>query len=235
MTDENPSNPLQPFFSRPDIHAGEIATHLERIHDEFSEGFEFLKKYPKSVTVFGSSLTHSDQPNYAKAEELCGRIVKELGYAVITGGGPGIMEAANKGAYDAGGSSVGLNVSIPREHITNAYVTRGMKFAYFFSRKTMLMFAAEAYIFFPGGFGTFDELFGVLTLIQTHKIPRVPVIMFDSKFWNSFKSLLNDHLFSEYHTIDKEDLDLFEITDSLDRIVDIVKKAPQSEWWRNIN
>jgi uncharacterized protein (TIGR00730 family) len=222
-------------FTKKDIHEGEITAHVEHIGREFTDGFEFLKKYPKSVTIFGSSLAKPAESAYINAETLAARIVREVSYAVITGGGPGIMEAANKGAYEAGGVSLGLNVSLPHERSTNPYVTHAIKFSYFFSRKTMLMFAAEAYIFFPGGFGTLDELMNVLTLIQTGKIPRVPVVLFDSNYWNAFKDFLTDHTLKDYHAIDTYDVDMFEITDSLDRAIEIVKKAPISEWWRNIN
>lgn len=222
-------------FSRQDIHSGEIATHLERINHEFTDGFEFLKKYPKSVTIFGSSQAQPTDPAYSQACDLARRIVKELGYAIITGGGPGIMEGANKGAFEAGGVSIGMNVSLPHERTANAYITHAIKFSYFFSRKVMLSFAAEAYIFFPGGFGTFDELFSVLTLIQTDKIPRVPVILFGSEYWDPLKSFMQETMEKKYRAIDDKDLSLFEITDSVDRALEIIKKAPLSEWWRNIN
>lgn len=222
-------------FSKADIHNGDIAGHLEHINHEFSDGFEFLKKYPKSVTIFGSSMIKPDADTYKNAVALAGRVVTDLKYAVITGGGPGIMEAANKGAYDAGGISLGMNVSLPHERSTNAYATQAIKFSYFFSRKTMMMFAAEAYVFFPGGFGTFDELFNVLTLVQTGKIPKVPVILFDSKYWNPFREFLFKHMYKDYGAIDERDFGLFEITDSIDRSIEIIAKAPISEWWRNIN
>lgn len=222
-------------FSRPDVHGNEIDTHIEHIGREFRDGFEFLRKYPKTVSIFGSSVTSPDEPVYRKAEELSARIYRELKYAILTGGGPGIMEAANKGAYDAGGISLGLNISLPHERTTNAYVTHAIKFSYFFSRKTMLMFAAEAYVFFPGGYGTFDELFSLLTLIQTDKIPRVPVILFDSGYWNAWKSFLVDHMLKDYHAIDEKDLSIFEITDSPDRVIEIIRSAPVTEWWSNIN
>jgi len=233
-------------------HSSDINTHVERISREFREGFEFLKQYPRSVTIFGSSLLHPDHPSYIKAMELGGRIVKELEYAVITGGGPGIMEAANRGACEASvnpqpghkgavgvcniqGVSAGLTISLPHEHNVNGYSEHSLKFSYFFSRKAMLTFAAEAYIFFPGGYGTCDELFSVLTLIQTGKIPRVPVLLYDVKFWTPLRSFLETTMFQEYGTIRDTDMDFFEITDSLDHIVDVVKKAPVSKWWRNIN
>jgi uncharacterized protein (TIGR00730 family) len=229
------NNTEEEILSKRNIHEGEIDRHIERITHEFRDGFEFLRKYPKSVTVFGSSMTHNDAETYKKAEELCGRIVKEINYAVITGGGPGIMEAANKGAYEADGMSAGLNISLPHEHITNTFVRHSLKFSYFFSRKTMLAFAAEAYVFFPGGYGTFDELFGVLTLIQTDKIPRVPIILIGSDFWNPLKTFLVDTMLKKYHNIDDKHIELFEITDSLDRAMEIIKSAPLSEWWRNIS
>ncbi len=222
-------------LSKNDIHSGEIVGHLEHINREFSDGFDFLRKYPKSISIFGSSLAKPESDAYKKAEELSARVVREINYAVITGGGPGIMEAANKGAYEAGGVSLGLNVSLPHERTTNAYATQAMKFSYFFSRKTMLVFAAETYVFFPGGYGTFDELFNVLTLMQTGKIPRVPIALYDSNYWNPLKQFLLDHTCKKYHAISESDLNYFEITDSLDRIIEIIKKAPVSEWWRNIN
>ena len=221
--------------AKPDIHQNGIEEHLKHINLEFADGFEFLKKYPKSVTIFGSSRTLPHHQNYVDAEILGKRIVEELNYAVITGGGPGIMEAANKGAYEARGMSLGLNISLPREWTTNAYVTHSIKFSYFFSRKTMLAFAAETYIFFPGGYGTLDELSGILTLIQTEKIPRVPILLYDSKFWNGYVKFAEEYMFEKYKTISHKDLALFEITDDLDRIIEVIRKAPVSQWWRNIN
>lgn len=220
---------------RTDIHSSDIAGHLEHINREFADGFEFLKKYPKSVTMYGSAGAKPEDESYKKAYELAALVAKKLQYAVITGGGPGIMEAANKGAFEAGGVSIGLNVSLPHERSTNPFVTHSIKFSYFFTRKTMLAFAAEAYVFFVGGFGTFDELFSTLTLIQTGKIPRVPVILFGSDYWNGFKQFLKTYMTEKYQTIDNKDLELFEITDSVDRAIEIIEKAPLSDWWRNIN
>ncbi len=223
------------FFTRKHIHDKDIASHLERIHHEFEDGFHFLQKYPRSVTIFGSSMLSEDSKPYQMAVELSASIARDLKYAVVTGGGPGIMEACSKGAKDAGGQSVGLNISLPHEHGANPYTTDHMKFAYFFSRKTMLTFAAEAYVFFPGGFGTFDELFSILTLIQTGKIPHVPVILFDSDFWTPIIKNLNAMMLDKYQTIDPGDFDICRITDSVEETIRIISDAPVSEWWRVIN
>lgn len=209
-----------------------IDQHIADISKEFRNGFEFIKKYKKSVSIFGSSHLTSASSHYNDAKKLAERIVKDLDYAVITGGGPGIMEAANWGANEAGGKSVGLNISIPHEQHTNKYTNSHITFDYFFARKTMLNFAAEAYVFFPGGFGTFDELFGILTLIQTKKIPSVPLILVGKDFWNPFRDFIEQHMLNRHHTIDKEDLNLFVITDSIDNVLNIIKKAPVSEWWK---
>ncbi len=222
-------------FTRRDIHENDITAHVEHIGTEFRDGFEFLKNYPKSVTIFGSARVRPENENYKIAMELAGRVVTQLKYAVVTGGGPGTMEAANKGAYEARGISIGLNISLPHERATNPYVTHSIKFSYFFTRKTMLTFAAEAFVFFPGGFGTFDELFSIITLIQTGKIPRVPVILFGSDYWNNFRQFISAFMCEKYKTVEPKDLEIFEITDSMDRALEIIEKAPLSDWWRNIN
>lgn len=222
-------------LSRRDIHADTTKRHLDEIHKEFRDGFEFLKKFPKSVTIYGSARTGRDAKEWKMAEQLGHRIVKELKYAVVTGGGPGIMEAAHKGAKEAGGHAVGLNISLPHESNVNTYTTDSMQFTYFFSRKTMLAFAAEAYIFFPGGFGTFDELFSTLTLIQTRKIPSVPVVLVGSNFWNDMENVIKKKMLDEQKAISDYDMDIFKITDDLDQVIDTIKTAPVSEWWRNIN
>jgi uncharacterized protein (TIGR00730 family) len=142
------------------------------------------------------------------------------------------MEAANWGAKEANGDSLGLTINIPHEQHTNKYSGSTVAFDYFFTRKTMLNFAAEAYVFFPGGYGTLDELFGILTLIQTNKIPKVPIILFGKDYWNPFKNFLTTTVLDQHHTIDAVDLDLFVITDSCDEVVEIIKGAPVSSWWK---
>lgn len=207
---------------------------LANIFQEFKNGFDFLKKYPKTVSIFGSARTPTGDVHSKQAELLAGRIVKELKYAVLTGGGPGIMQAANKGAKDAGGLSVGVTIKLPREQDTNPYVTEELNCNYFFTRKTLLTFAAEAYVAFPGGYGTFDELFEILTLIQNKKIPRVPVILIGADFWQPLYDYILKHMLNAHQAIDIADLNLFTITDDLDVAIDIIKKAPVARWWRHI-
>ncbi len=219
-----------------DKHEQSIEEHLDRIQREFRVGFEFLEKYPRSITIFGSSMASPDSIYYKHAYELARKIATDLKYSIVNGGGPGIMEATSKGATEAGGQAIGLRINLLRERNANNFSSDGVNFTYFFARKTMLTFAAEAYIFFPGGFGTFDELFSILTLIQTNKIPTVPVLLFGSEFWNPLKEFMRENMLGEAHkTISEQDFDLFDITDSYDHIIDVIKKAPTSEWWRNIN
>lgn len=205
--------------------------HIKEMAQELRAGFELLKKYQKSVTIFGSARSTTESPHYKDAKNLSHRIVKELGYAVITGGGPGIMWASNEGAKDAGGDSVAITIELPHEQHTNPHTTDVTNCKYFMTRKSLLIFAAEAYIFFPGGYGTFDELFCVLTLIQTGKIPKVPVVLFGKDFWNPFNKFLCENVVDIHHTIDPEDIKLFTITDNLDKALEIIKQAPVSKWW----
>jgi uncharacterized protein (TIGR00730 family) len=209
-----------------------IDEHIDEITSEFKNGFELIKKYPKSVTIFGSSRLTSASSHYNDAKNLAERVVKDLNYVVITGGGPGIMEAANLGAKEAGGESIGLNIKLPMEQHINPHTTNSMTFKYFFARKAMMAFSAEAYVFFPGGFGTFDELFGILTLLQTKKIPAVPIILFGKDFWNPVRDFIKANMLDQHHTIEDEDMRLFVITDSIDQTINAIKGAPVSPWWK---
>jgi len=195
------------------------------ISKEFKSGFEFVKNYPRSVTFFGSARTKEDEIYYKKAMGLAGRIVKELHYSVMTGGGPGLMEAANKGAYEAGGNSLGLTIELPREQMTNQYLTDRENFHYFFSRKVCLSFSAEAYIFFPGGFGTLDEFLEILTLIQTSKIPRAPIILVGISYWTPLEQFFKEVVLGG-GMIGEKDLSLYIITDDEEEILKIIKEAP---------
>ncbi|MEK7642321.1 MAG: TIGR00730 family Rossman fold protein [Patescibacteria group bacterium] len=195
------------------------------IAKEFTDGFEFIKNYSKSVTFFGSARIEENSPYYQKARALASRITRELHYAVVTGGGPGIMEAANRGAYEAGGNSIGLTIELPEEQVNNPYLTDFLGFHYFFSRKVCLSFSAEAYLFFPGGYGTLDEFLEILTLVQTMKIPKAPIVLVGSEYWNDFHTLINKKLLESGY-IDIEDTSIYKITDDDDEILEIIKKAP---------
>ncbi len=195
------------------------------IDSEFSNGFEFIQNYPRSVTFFGSARISPGEHYYEKARELASRIVTELHYSVLTGGGPGIMEAANRGAYEAGGNSIGLTIELPHEQKTNPYITDNVGFHYFFSRKVCLAFSAEAYIFFPGGFGTMDEFTEILTLIQTNKIPRVPIILYGKEHWARFENFVQEWLLTNKY-IDMADTHLYTMTEDHDQILEIIKNAP---------
>jgi uncharacterized protein (TIGR00730 family) len=210
----------------------DIHTHMNEIMREFRVGFEELRKYPKSVSIFGSSHSTPASSHYKSAKELAERIVKELGYTVITGGGPGIMAAANLGAKEANGNSLGLTIQLPMEQHTNPYTTSNIHFNYFFVRKTMLTLCAEAYVFFPGGYGTLDEFFDIITLIQTHKIPRIPIILVGTDYWNTLKDFIVKHMLEQHHAISPQDLELFIITDDIGKVIDIISKTPVSEWWK---
>lgn len=203
---------------------------VNEISKEFSEGFSLLAEYPKSVTFFGSAMMGQDNPYCISARELAGKIVKELGLGVITGGGPGIMEAANRGAYEAGGDSVGLTIELPTPQLINKYLTREFNPYYFFVRKVLLSFSAEAFIFFPGGFGTLDEFFEVLTLIQTRKITDVPLICVGVDYWRALERFMQSEMLNR-GAILPEDLLLFTITDDLNEVLNIIAKAPK----RNIS
>ncbi len=200
------------------------ADRVAEIAKEFTAGFEFMANYPKSVTFFGSTKTQEGDPYYEKARELSARMVRELGYAVVSGGGPGIMEAADRGAFEAGGNSLGLLIDLPGGQPTNIYITKSISFYYFFARKVCLAYGAEVFVFFPGGYGTLDEFFELVTLIQTRKMAGTPLICYGSEYWNKLKDFMISEL-SARNMIGSGDLDLFTVTDSLDEIIDIAKKV----------
>ncbi len=194
-----------------------------RIMGEFIEGFDKLAKVEKGVSVFGSARTHPDDPQYAAAVEV-GRLLGEKGFSVITGAGPGIMEAANKGAQMAGAPSIGCNIELPFEQGTNPYVDTHVAFRYFAVRKTMFIKYSSAFIIFPGGFGTFDELFEALTLIQTGKISQFPVILFGTHYWAGLVRWLNSKVLAE-RKISPGDMDLMVVTDDPAEAARMVEQA----------
>jgi uncharacterized protein (TIGR00730 family) len=203
-----------------------IKRKMTAVDNEFNAGYRLIEKYPRSVSILGSARLKPGTPYYLQAEALGRRIVQELNYAVVTGGGPGIMEAANKGAFEAGGKSIGFGIKLPQEQLPNPYLTEYVEFEYFFSRKTLLFFSAETYIYYPGGFGTMDELFEILTLIQTGKIPAVPVVLIGRDFWEPLLKTIEQELLNDEHTIDLADTKIYKIVDSEDEVIDIIKKAP---------
>jgi len=199
------------------FRGGKESWRVFRIMGEFVEGFDELGNLGPCVSVFGSArLTRSD-PGYERCVETI-RLLGEAGYGIITGGGPGIMEAANRGAQDAGMPSVGCNIELPFEQELNEFVDLRIDFRYFFVRKTMFVKYAQAFVIFPGGFGTLDELFEALTLIQTRKVRNFPVVMFDTKYWAGLMDWIKDKPLGE-GKVSKEDLDLIFLTDSPEEVV----------------
>lgn len=192
---------------------------------EFIEGFTMLGGLPKSVTVFGSARVAEDNEYYRAARELGQQLAKE-GIGVVTGGGPGIMEAANRGAFEAGGASIGLNIQLPHEQVTNPWVTQTESFNYFYTRKVMLAFAAEAYIYFPGGFGTLDEFFEIANLMATDKIERhIPIILFGSDYWQPLVSWMRHSLADRFEMITADEIKFFTLVDSVADVVEVVRQT----------
>lgn len=186
-----------------------------KIMSEFVEGFDIIRRYGLAVSFFGSARASLDDKVYAHASELAGRLAKK-GFAVITGGSAGIMQAANKGAFEAGGISVGLNINLPSAQEYNPYLTEKFGFDHFFVRKVMLTYASEVYVYFPGGFGTLDEFFEIVTLVQTKKIRSVPIILFGKQYWEPLLAFIEKTLYQERAAIDKEDMKLYTLVDSVD-------------------
>lgn len=244
MTDHNPSVPPpedcrgerktedERLLSRDVGHPVEPFTRTDpwrvfRIMGEFVEGFDVLAELGPAVSIFGGARVEPHQPVYRAVEETACRLV-QAGFAVITGGGPGVMEAANKGATEAGGESVGCNIELPYEQGTNPYVKTSINFRYFFVRKTMFVKYAEAFIIFPGGFGTLDELFEALTLIQTQKVRNFPVVLFGSDYWAGLLDWLRNTVLSG-NKISPEDLDLLRVTDRPEEAVRLVVESYEAQ------
>ena len=198
-----------------------------RIMGEFVQGFEDLAHITNGVAIFGSARTPPDHSEYKAAQET-GALFARAGRAVITGGGPGIMEAANRGAFEAGGISVGCNIELPHEQKSNDYLTLSLKFKYFFVRKTMFVKYSDAFVIFPGGFGTLDELFEALTLIQTHKIHNFPVVLYGSEYWRPMLDWLKGPMLREAKIIE-DDFRRLHVTDSPSEIINIVKTYEPSQ------
>jgi uncharacterized protein (TIGR00730 family) len=196
-----------------------------RIQSEFIEGFGLLAEIGPAITVFGSARTPRDHPEYELSRQV-GHQLAKAGYAVITGGGPGVMEAANRGCVEAEGTSVGLGIELPFEQGLNSYVDIGIDFRYFFVRKTMFVKYAQGFVFMPGGFGTLDELFEALVLVQTGKVTRFPVVLMGTEYWSGLVDWMSTRLV-EAGKISPHDMDLIEVTDDPDRVVHIMKDADE--------
>ncbi|MEJ7707822.1 MAG: TIGR00730 family Rossman fold protein [Nocardioidaceae bacterium] len=197
-----------------------------RIQAEFIEGFGALAELGPAISVFGSARSRSGDPDYEQGVEL-GRVLVEAGFGVITGGGPGSMEAANKGASQAGGASVGLGIELPFESGLNQWVDIGINFRYFFARKTMFVKYSQGFIALPGGFGTFDEIFEAVTLVQTQKVTSFPIILLGTRYWGGLVGWVRDVVLAS-GKVNEEDLNLMQLTDDIDEAVNIMVKARQS-------
>jgi uncharacterized protein (TIGR00730 family) len=227
-----PSTPDQRLLDT----GSQLNTHTDmwrvlRIQSEFVEGFGALASLGPAVSVFGSARISPDDPSYALTEDI-GRRLAQAGFAVITGGGPGLMEAANKGAAEAGGLSVGLGIELPREQGLNRYVELGVEFRYFFARKTMFVKYAQGFIVMPGGFGTLDELFESLTLVQTQKVTWFPIVLVGTDFWSGLLDWTRDVLVAR-GTVSPSDLDLVTVTDDPAEAVAAMVDAVEERRRRN--
>lgn len=202
---------------------GENSWTMFKVISEFVDGFERLNQIGPCVSIFGSARTPADNPYYKKAVDIARRLTEE-GFGIITGGGPGIMEAGNKGASIYGGVSVGLNINLPFEQNNNFFIDRDkiLNFRYFFVRKVMFVKYAQAFVVMPGGFGTLDEFFEVLTLIQTKKITPVPIVLVGTEFWAGMKDWIIHTLLERHHNISPGDMDLFHIVDEVEEVIKII-------------
>lgn len=223
-----PLNREREFLSPETIEAKAYKTGLSwrilKIQSEFVKGHDFLTRFDKAASIFGSARFGFDNEVYKEAERLAYKLA-EKDFAVFTGGGPGIMEAANKGANEAGGRSVGININLPEHGFTerrNPYITDAESFDFFFSRKVILSFASQVYIFFPGGFGTLDELFEMLTLIQTKKTSKIPVILVNKEYWQPLLDWIRGVVWGKNRAIAEEDMELFHLVDTADEAFEYI-------------
>ncbi|MFH1712103.1 MAG: TIGR00730 family Rossman fold protein [Patescibacteria group bacterium] len=224
--------PLAPEERAVTIEAGnvpkmsDITWRIFRIMAEFVEGFQFLSSLQREVTIFGSARLPATNKWYQEAEKL-GRLLSENDFIVVTGGGPGIMEGANKGAFDTGGISVGLNIQLPHEQRVNPYVNRDRAFHYFFTRKVILAASAQAYVYFPGGFGTMDEFFEILTLVQTGKSEKVPIVLVGKEYWGGLMSWVEETVYGKFDAINQKDMGLFTVVDTAEEAFELIRDSEE--------
>lgn len=227
----NPKRPRVEVELLKDANSAIDSWRIFKIMSELVDGFELIRNSGKAVTFFGTARCGLEDELYKEARELAGRLSKS-GFTIITGGGSGVMEAANKGAYDVGGRSIGLNIELPAEQQENHYLTESNEFHYFFTRKVMLAFASEAYVFFPGGFGTLDEFFEIITLVQTKKINSIPVVVYGKEYWTPLLDWVKSSLYEKHQAINKEDIEIYRLVDSVEEahatVVDLVNEYCKS-------
>ncbi len=197
---------------------------MKEINKEFKQAFKLLKEFPDTVTFFGSARFTPDHPSYDQARLLAAKISSELGCTIISGGGSGIMEAANRGAAEVGGDAVAMTIELPHEQVTNRYVSHSVDFYYFFSRKVALAFTARAYVYFPGGYGTLDEFFEILTLKQTGKIEQLPIVLIGTDYWKPLLKYIDETLLEKYKAISPGENMLYTLTDDLDEAYKIISE-----------
>ena len=226
---EKPADLIKDAFEQKtwqEIHTEDSWRVLKTI-SELVEGYEKLARIGPCVSIFGSARTHYNDKYYRLAEDIAFKLTQN-GYGVITGGGPGIMESANKGAFSINPSkSIGINIQLPMEQRTNPYVAKSKGFYYFFTRKVMLAASAQAYIFFPGGFGTLDEVTEIITLIQTHKMQHIPVILVGKTYWQPFVSWIENMMIKEYKTVMPQDRKIFTVVNSAEEALKIIKTTKE--------
>lgn len=218
----SPAEQPEQMVTPPKMH--EVTWRIFRIMAEFVEGFQFLSTSNREITIFGSARLKPSNKWYREARKF-GQLLADSGFTVITGGGPGIMEACNRGAFERGGDSLGLNIQLPTEQRINPYVTKSRAFHYFFTRKVMLAASAQAYVYFPGGFGTLDELFEMITLIQTGKMQKIPIVLVGVSFWEPLIEWIHKEMLQKQKTISKKDLDIFVVVNTAKEAFDLIKHS----------
>lgn len=221
-----PAATLGKLMNLPPERVGSM--RLTRITQELANGFHFLKQYGKSATFFGSARCVAGDKHYEEAKKLAS-MLSEDDFAIITGGGPGIMEAANKGATEAGGQSAGINIQLDHTQNVNPYVKKSISFHYFFARKVMLAFASEVYVFFAGGFGTLDEFFEMVTLVQTRKIDPIPIILVGKEYWNPLLKWIKQDVYEKRENIDKEDMKIYRLVKDAKEARKVIKKLVKGD------
>jgi len=216
-------------FNLPRDFRSDFSWRIFRIMSEFIEGFQFLADLKKEVTFFGSARFKATNIHYKEALKLA-RMLGRAGFTIVTGGGPGIMEAGNRGATEVGAESVGLNIQLPREQRMNKYVKKSIGFYYFFTRKVMLSASAQAYVFFPGGFGTVDEFLELVVLIQTKKTEPIPIVLVGKDFWSGLLGWIDEQMLRKHRAINKEDVKIYNLVDSAEEAFRIIAQTKERSY-----